>query len=105
MSSYLRHYVEVLFIPNNHDLGYAEYEAIGKGLASFARVSEDGRIVISLDLRQKLPDLPKDYAKEVNEFAVDAQAWRDVPRLNIVIMIVGSRGELLPYERFRLRLC
>ena len=50
--------------------------------------------MISLDLRQKLPDLPEDYAKEVNEFAVDAQAWQDVPRLNIVIMIVGSRGEL-----------
>ena len=50
--------------------------------------------MISLDLKRKLPDLPEDYAKEVNEFAVDARAWRDVPCLNIVIMIVGSRGEL-----------
>ena len=50
--------------------------------------------MISFNLTQNLPDLPEDYAKKVNEFAVDAQAWRDVPRLNIVIMIVGGRGEL-----------
>lgn len=61
--------------------------------------------MVSLDLKQKLPDLPKDYAKEVNEFAVDAQAWQDVPRLNIVIMIVGSRGELSLCKIFRQRLC
>jgi len=73
-------------------LDYAEYKAAGKGLSSFARVDEDGRIVISLDLKQKLPDLPKDYAKSVEEFALDEQTWRDVPRMNIVIMIVGSRG-------------
>jgi sterol 3beta-glucosyltransferase len=76
----------------NFCLDYAEYKAAGKGLASFARVSDDGRIIISLDLKQKLPDLPKDYAKPVKEFAFDEKTWRDVPRMNIVIMIVGSRG-------------
>lgn len=73
---------------------YAEYKAIGKGLASSARVTPDGRIVISLDLKNKLPDLPPDYAADVEEFAVEdtAAKWRDCPSLNIVIMIVGSRG-------------
>jgi len=51
-----------------------------------------------LDLKQKLPDLPKDYAKPVEEFALDEQTWRDVPQMNIVIMIVGSRGTLSLYN-------
>lgn len=72
---------------------YSEYKSAGEGLASFARVLDDGRIVISLDLKQKLPDLPKDYAQPVQEFALDDKTWSDVPRLNIVVMIVGSRGE------------
>jgi hypothetical protein len=67
----------------------------GKGLVSFARVTEDGRIIVSLDLKKKLPDLPKEYAKDVKEFAVDERGWRDVPRMNVVIMIVGSRGTSL----------
>lgn len=66
---------------------------MGKGLSSFARVEEDGRIVISLDLAKKLPDLPENHALNVEEFAVDSSHWKDVPRMNIVIMIVGSRGE------------
>jgi hypothetical protein len=78
-------------------LDYAEYKAAGKGLSSFARIDDDGRIIISLDLKQKLPDLPKDYAKPVEEFALDEQTWRDVPQMNIVIMIVGSRGTLPLY--------
>lgn len=57
-----------------------------------ARVGEDGRIVISLNLNRPLPDLPEDHAQEVKEFAVDEKRWTDVPRLNIVVMIVGSRG-------------
>ena len=73
-------------------LDYAEYKATGKGLSSFARVGDDGRIVISLDLKQKLPDLPKDYAKAVEEFALDEKTWKNVPAMRIVIMIVGSRG-------------
>ena len=76
---------------------YAEYKATGKGLSSFARVDDDGRIVISLDLKQKLPDLPEKYAKTVEEFALDEKSWRDVPAMNIVIMIVGSRGEFVLY--------
>lgn len=67
---------------------------MGEGLASMARVTEDGRIVISLDLKKQLPDLPPDYAKDVEEFAVDDSTWTNVPAMNIVIMIVGSRGKL-----------
>jgi len=74
-------------------LDYSQYKSIGKGLSSFAHVDEDGRIVISLDLAQKLPDLPENYAPDVEEFAVDTKEWRDVPCMTIVIMIVGSRGE------------
>jgi sterol 3beta-glucosyltransferase len=78
-------------------IDYAEYRAAGKGLSSFARVGDDGRIIISLDLKQNLPDLPEDYAKTVEEFALDEKTWRDVPRMNIVIMIVGSRGTFVLY--------
>jgi sterol 3beta-glucosyltransferase len=84
---YIRTWLTLLICPD-----YTEYKAIGKGLSSFARVDDDGRIVISLDLKQKLPDLPEDYAKAVEEFALDEKSWRDVPAMNIVIMIVGSRG-------------
>lgn len=71
---------------------YAEYISSGKGLASMARVLPDGRIVISLDLKHKLPDLPADTAQDVKEFAVDKTEWKKYPSLSIVIMIVGSRG-------------
>jgi sterol 3beta-glucosyltransferase len=53
----------------------------------------NGRIVVALDMKKQLSDLPKGYSKNGQEFAVDKQGWRDVPNLNIVIMIVGSRGK------------
>jgi hypothetical protein len=90
-------FVDIGSIQTDPNTNYAEYKAAGKGLASFARVSDDGRIIISLDLKQKLPDLPKDYAKPVKEFALDEQTWREVPQMAIVIMIVGSRGDVQPY--------
>ncbi|KAF7975026.1 hypothetical protein HWV62_10657 [Athelia sp. TMB] len=92
-------YVDIGSIETNPKINYAEWKSTGKGLASFARVGEDGRIVVSIDLKQKLPDLPKDYAKDVQEFGVDEgqHASRDVPAMNIVIMIVGSRGDVQPY--------
>ena len=71
---------------------YSTYQALGKGLISSARITEDGEIVISLDLKEALPDLPKDYAKPVREYAVDPDSLAKVPAMNIVIMIVGSRG-------------
>lgn len=49
--------------------------------------------MISLDLKERLPDLPENHAREVKEFGVD-EKWQDYPPMNIVIMIVGSRGEI-----------
>lgn len=57
--------------------------------------------MVSIDLKRKLPDLPKDYAKEVQEFGVDEgqHTSSDVPSMNIVIMIVGSRGKQIRVSR------
>lgn len=50
-----------------------------------------------MSLKQVLPDLPEDYAKDVKEFAVERQPAPSVPKMSIVIMIVGSRGDVQPY--------
>jgi hypothetical protein len=71
---------------------YVEYKSSGDGLTSSAQLTDDGRIVISLDLKKRLPDLPKDHARDVKEFALDEKTWSNVPAMNILIMIVGSRG-------------
>lgn len=73
-------------------LDYAQFRSSGEGLASTADLSNDGRIDLSLDLKRKLPDLPSDYAKEVIEFATDEANYRSPPCMNVLIMIVGSRG-------------
>ncbi|KAJ7272823.1 UDP-Glycosyltransferase/glycogen phosphorylase [Mycena rebaudengoi] len=88
--------VDIGSIQTDLKTDYIEYKSIGKGLNSSARMSPDGRIVISLDLKRKLPDLPEDYAQDVREFAVDPE-WKNYPSMNIVIMIVGSRGDVQPY--------
>jgi len=74
------------------DTDYVEYNASGHGLDSSARLTHDGRISISLDLKKHLPDLPEDHAKDVREFALDEKGWNEVPAMNVLIMIVGSRG-------------
>ncbi|KZV64473.1 glycosyltransferase family 1 protein [Peniophora sp. CONT] len=76
---------------------FAEYVASGEGLASSARVLEDGRISVSLNLKKALPELPPDYAQDVKEFAIDEKDYTAVPALSIVIMIVGSRGDVQPF--------
>ena len=72
---------------------YTEWKSTGEGLISSAQATHDGRISVSLDLKQDLPDLPPDHAHHVQEFAVDDAQWKQHPGMNIVIMIVGSRGE------------
>jgi hypothetical protein len=57
-------------------------------------LTHDGRISISLDLKKHLPDLPEDHAKDVQEFALDEKRWNEVPAMNVLIMIVGSRGTI-----------
>ncbi len=72
---------------------YSTYKTDGQGLASSANIEEDGRISIRLDLANHLHDLPKDYALPVREYATDPSTSAKTPALNIVIMIVGSRGD------------
>lgn len=80
--------------PSTH---YDEYTSFGEGLDSAAQVTEDGRIVISLNAKRSLPRIPASHrAGRVEEFAVDKN-WDHVPRMCIVIMIVGSRGDVQPY--------
>ncbi|TFK45549.1 glycosyltransferase family 1 protein [Heliocybe sulcata] len=92
------------FASGSRNADYLEYRSIGSGLTSRASVVRDGRIAVSLDLKKHLPDLPDDYAPEVAEFAVDSQAWQtgNIPKLSIVIMIVGSRGELHCFTEYEL---
>ncbi|CAK5281074.1 unnamed protein product [Mycena citricolor] len=81
---------------NRHEL--LRLHRLGPSLTSTAHISPDGRIIISLDLKRALPDLPIEIVQNVQEFGVDAsQTWRSCPPLSIVIMIVGSRGDVQPY--------
>ena len=76
---------------NTYSTDYAEFVSAGKGLESAARVRSDGRISVKFDLKKGASDILHDYAVPVEEFAIDSQ-WKDCPKMNIVIMIVGSRG-------------
>ena len=61
---------------------------------------------MSFDLKKYLPDfLPSQIlTQDIDEFAVDQERWRDCPSMNIVIMIVGSRGEQLFGHKYILNL-
>ncbi|CUA72150.1 Sterol 3-beta-glucosyltransferase UGT80A2 [Rhizoctonia solani] len=96
--------VEIGSISTSPAINYASYKALGKGLTSSANMTPDGRIVITLDLHKKLPDLPKNYANPVREYAVDRVDWHVAPPMNIVIMIVGSRGDVQPFVALGKRL-
>ncbi|PVF99017.1 UDP-Glycosyltransferase/glycogen phosphorylase [Serendipita vermifera] len=86
---------------------FASYMASGKGLESTAIISKEGRIDVSVQLHKPLPDLPENYANPIREFAVDPHMTTSpiegpreggkVPRLSVVIMIVGSRGDVQPF--------
>ncbi|KZV90217.1 UDP-Glycosyltransferase/glycogen phosphorylase [Exidia glandulosa HHB12029] len=82
---------------------YSEFKVSGDGLKSAARVERDGRIAVSLKLHKKLPDMPV-LNRIISEFGVDEGNWRDCPPLSIVIMIVGSRGDVQPYVALAKRL-
>jgi hypothetical protein len=68
------------------------------------------------NLKKALPDLPTDYAISVEDEYADKSPDRNVPSLNIVIFVVGSRGDVQPYlslalnlilsdSRHRVRIC
>lgn len=71
-----------------------------------AELDQGGRIDLWMDLKSQLKsqslDLPEDYAAPVKEFAVDKLA--SVPPLNLVIFLVGSRGDIQPYIALALKL-
>ncbi|GHJ85209.1 hypothetical protein NliqN6_1611 [Naganishia liquefaciens] len=72
-------------------------ETSGPGLQSKAELKGDGTIGVTLDAKTEIPDLPPDYALPVQEYGIDSSRPLRVPSLNIVIMIVGSRGDVQPY--------
>ncbi|CAE6371372.1 unnamed protein product [Rhizoctonia solani] len=59
-------------------------------------VSEDGRLTISFGNRMSKA-FPESYGAPVHEFGIDETGFRSAPRMNINIMIVGSRGDVQPY--------
>lgn len=87
--------------PFFHIVDFSTYKLSGSGLASLAKLAPDGRIVIDLSLKKSLPDLPKDYAQDVYEDSVEKERtgkkggdrWGGVPNLNVLLCIVGSRGQ------------
>ena len=74
-------------------IDYTEFTKDGPGLSSRAAITDDGMINVWVDLKKTLPDLHKDYAVSVEEYATDPLGGKDCPPLSIVIFIVGSRGE------------
>ncbi|KAG8868418.1 hypothetical protein FRC20_003433 [Serendipita sp. 405] len=85
---------------------HSSYSSYGRGLESHAKVTQDGRLNIRMNIKKNLPDLPSNYANPIREFAVDPALSRPVtgpregglvPKLSIVIMIVGSRGDVQPF--------
>nr|XP_019043873.1 hypothetical protein I302_07144 [Kwoniella bestiolae CBS 10118]OCF22803.1 hypothetical protein I302_07144 [Kwoniella bestiolae CBS 10118] len=85
-------------------IDYTNFTSDGPGLDSKAVLDEMGMINIWVDLKKPLPDLPKDYARAVKEYAVDRRKGVKCPPLNIVIFIVGSRGDVQPYLSLALHL-
>ncbi|WWC91963.1 uncharacterized protein L201_006916 [Kwoniella dendrophila CBS 6074] len=86
------------------NIDYANFTSDGPGLDSRAVLDDMGMINIWVDLKKPLPDLPKDYARPVKEYAVDRRKGVKCPPLNIVIFIVGSRGDVQPYLSLALHL-
>ncbi|KIM49654.1 glycosyltransferase family 1 protein [Hebeloma cylindrosporum] len=83
--------------PSATPINYSKYVAQGKGLDSSASINADGRISLHFDLKEGMPHMPPEHAQDVEEFGVDEKGWDVCPKMNIVIMIVGSRGDVQPY--------
>jgi hypothetical protein len=71
-------------------LDYSKYVTQGEGLDSAASINSDGRISLNFDLKEDMPEMAPE--QDVEEFAVDGMGWNVCPKMNIVVMIVGSRG-------------
>ncbi|KAG9011901.1 hypothetical protein FRB94_007337 [Tulasnella sp. JGI-2019a] len=84
----------------------------GEALRSTATFSPDtGRLSVNLSAKKKLPELSWDYANDVLEDAVErpsvdeqGKARWGIVKMNILILIVGSRGDVQPYLALALKL-
>ncbi|WVR09698.1 hypothetical protein IAU60_006774 [Kwoniella sp. DSM 27419] len=85
--------------PEDHDA-----DGPSPDMSTFAQVDEYGKVDISLKVHKALPNLPSEAPAPVREVDVDPASWNDCPPLDIVIMIVGSRGDVQPYLSLALEL-
>ncbi|KAF9026710.1 glycosyltransferase family 1 protein [Hymenopellis radicata] len=76
----------------------------GEGLASSASITRDGRINVELDLKAKVLDLPRIAEDSGEDYTARKFSPSEFSRMNIVIMIVGSRGDVQPYVALGRRL-
>ncbi|WVN90029.1 uncharacterized protein L203_105261 [Cryptococcus depauperatus CBS 7841] len=86
------------------NIDYADFTSEGPGLDSRAVLDGMGMINIWVNLKKPLPDLPQDYMRPVREWGVDKRKDALIPALNVVIFIVGSRGDVQPYISLALHL-
>ncbi|ORY85379.1 hypothetical protein BCR35DRAFT_302858 [Leucosporidium creatinivorum] len=87
--------LETTDAPPPYSMDYSTFRSSGSALATSASVSpEDGRIHLSLLKKFSLPKLPE-RTSSLPEYAVDPEGT--VPPLNIVIFVVGSRGDVQPF--------
>jgi hypothetical protein len=61
-----------------------------------ATLDGSGRVNIDINLRRRLPDLSSDHAWAVNEYGVERSVRPDCPRLQIVMFLLGGKGESHP---------
>lgn len=77
------------------------YSSDGRGLESLARISRDGTIDLQLKFKKDLKNLrlPPHVLSEESQLQLYGPEEQPptCPPLNIVIMLVGSRGDIQPY--------
>jgi hypothetical protein len=57
-------------------------------------MDEEGMINVWVDLQKHLPSMEyKEDVKDLKERGIDLESYDQCPPLNIVIFIVGSRGQ------------
>lgn len=68
-------------------------DSLGTALHTRAEVGDDGRIHLTYDAKHELPELPE-TPLQPQEAPIDRGKPPHPPALNILILIVGSRGAL-----------
>jgi hypothetical protein len=78
------------------DLADLEIEVSGPGADTRAHMGADGTVDMWLDLKKPLPKMPAPPQRQVT---AAPEASGECPPLNIVIFVVGSRGEYRPLSQ------